>query len=1127
MITNSYRQHILPIPKHINRIMKLTIVALVVGLSSLFASEAHSQTTKISLSAEQMSVRQVILTIEEQTDYLFVYDKNKVDVSREVSLDVENTQVSDVLDILFNGTNVSYKMVGKNITLVHQPAQQPISQQDGKKVTGVVKDASGETIIGANVIVKGTTNGTITDIDGNFSLDAPADATLLISYIGFSDQEIAVAGKSSFDITLSEDTEVLDEVVVIGYGTVKKKDLTGAVGSVKSEDIVARKTTQLTNALQGAISGVMITRNSNEPGSSGSIKVRGVTSMGDSNPLVIIDGVPGSIDDVNPNDVENLSVLKDAASASIYGARAAAGVIVITTKRAKEKDLNLNYQFEYGMEIPTNLPEMVSVERYMEMTNELRYNDNNKGGKFQTYTEEQIKNWRTNNLTDPNNFPITDWIDLAMKSSAPRQTHSVNLSGGSKSVRSKASFTYDKVGGLTVAERQYERYMVRTNNDFTFNKFIEAELDLNFKRSSGISPHQTSFEYTFLAAPVYAALWDDGRIGEGKTGTNPYAQMVNGGTLNTWYNNIGGRAALHISPIEGLKLSAIVSPSYSFRKMKSFKKAIQWTTADDPSLVGGGVQDYSNTMLKENRDDNYNITAQALANYNKTFGKHSLNVMAGYEAYYAFWENLMASRDMYELQNYPYLDLGPATFRDNSGNASELAYRSYFGRVMYSYDNRYMIQANVRHDGSSRFHKDYRWGTFPSVSGGWVVSEESFMKESSTADWLSFLKLRASYGTLGNERIGSNYYPYQAAMNFSGTLFYNNGQVLSELTAAQKAYAIKNISWETTSSFDIGVDANFLNNRLRFTADYYKKTTTDMLLALEIPDYVGFDNPQKNTGKMYTTGYDLDLGWNDQIGDFTYSVAVNLSDFVSKMDDLGGTQFLGDLVKMEGSEFNEWYGYKSDGLFLTQEDLDASAKLNKNVSVGDIKFLDISGPDGVPDGKISPEYDRTLLGGSLPRYMYGANVRLGYKGIDFSLAIQGVGSQNVRYQKEMIQPLRQNWGHIPAEIDGNYWSSYNTDEQNAKALYPRMTYANHKENYLTCTDHYLFNGRYLRLKNITLGYTIPEAITTKAFVKRARVYVSANDLLCWSKFPKGWDPEMGSKSYPITTSLLVGVSVNF
>lgn len=1101
-----------------------TLIFVLLTVSSMFVTVgAFAQSGTITIKAKKMTVSEVLKLIEAQSDYDFFYNNAHVDLNREVYVSATNSDVFAVLDKVFNGTNIKYKLVDKKIILTTENVESSDSKQT-KQVKGRVVDVAGEPVIGATIKELGTSNGTITDFNGNFVLKVGGASTLEVSYIGYKSQQVKPVAGQDLQLILKEDTEMLDEVVVVGYGTMKKSDLTGAVAAVNGDQLAARKTTQLSTALQGAIAGVTVTRDNNAPGAAaGSIKVRGVTTISDTSPLVIVDGVPGSINDVAPNDVESISVLKDAASASIYGSRAAAGVIVITTKRAKEKDLSISYNFEYGLEIPTQQPEYVGVKRFLEMTNELRYNDNPSGGWNQAYSEDDVNNWETNHLTDPDKYPITDWTGLILKKSAPRQTHTVNVSGGSKNVKSNASFVYDKVDGL-YGDRYYERFMIRSNNDFRVNKYLGATLDVNFKRTKGHQPNYNPFFDMRLAPMIYPAVWQNGAYAEGKNGNNTLAKVNEGGTNDEWYTKVGGRAAINLTPIDGLTISAVISPNYSFTKQKNFKKAVPYYSSEDPNVIAGYCDGgYSTTMLTEKRNDSYDVTIQGIINYAKSFGKHDLNLMAGYETYYLLSEQLSASRDQYELDNFPYLDLGPLDYRDNSGNASELAYRSWFGRVAYNFDNKYLLQANIRYDGSSRFHPDHRWGAFPSVSAGWVISEENFMKNLNL-DWLSFLKLRASYGSLGNERIGSNY-PYQASLSFSNVLFYQNGQVLSQLSAAQWAYAMTNISWETTNSVDVGFDAYFFNNRLRVTADYYNKQTKDMLLALEIPDYVGFDNPQKNTGKMYTNGYDIEVGWNDQIGDLTYGISANFSDFVSKMGDLGGTEFLGDQVKLEGSEFNEWYGYLSDGLMLTEEDLQGP-KLNDNVKLGDVKYKDVSGPDGVPDGKISPEYDRVLLGGSLPRFQYGATLNLGYKGIDFSVAFQGIGRQNARLSSAMVQPLQYNWANMPAIIDGNYWSEKNTPEQNAQVAYPRLTYANAGSNY-AMSDYWLFNGRYLRMKNITLGYTLPQKWTEKVTIKQARVYVAANDLFCISNYPKGWDPEMGTSSYPITTSVLFGLSVNF
>lgn len=1110
--------------------MKLTALSLMLSLSA-FAANADAQ--QVSVTVSNAKVKTVLNSISDQTGLSLAYSAQVVDLNRKVSLNFVNTEVSEVLNAMFGNTAIGYEIKDGKIYLFKAAERTTaLANQQKKTITGTVVDPNGEAVIGANVLVKGTTNGTITDMDGKFSLEVPEGAMLLVSYIGYGDYETKVGNQSNLSITLKEDSQALDELVVVGYGTMKKKDLTGAVGAVKGDDLASRRTTQLSTALQGATSGVLVTRDNSAPGATASIKIRGVTTIGETSPLVIIDGVPGDINQVNPEDVENMSILKDAASASIYGSRAAAGVIVITTKRAKENDLSLNYNFEYGWEMPTKLPQYVGAQRFLEMVNETRYNDNNSGGWYQTYSEDQVNNWLKYHETDPDAYPVEDWQDALLYSSAPRQTHSINIAGGSKVVKTKASFRYDQTDGLYI-NRDYERFMLRVNNDIQINKWMEAHLDVNFSRAKSEEPHRNPMELALRATPpIYAIRWTNGMWGDVKDGENPLAMITDGGTKTTWNNRIGGKAAIDITPIKGLKISGVIAPTYNFDKIKSFVKQVPYTYANDPNTVKGYMAAFSTTKLTEYRNDYYDVTTQFFANYNKTFGKHDLSVMVGYEDYYAFWENLNASRDQYELTGYPYLDIGPETYRDNSGNAEEYAYRSLFGRVTYNYDNRYLLQANFRRDGSSRFAPESRWANFPSFSAGWILSEEQFMKNLNW-DWLSYLKLRGSWGTLGNERITDinnndkqNYYPYQSALNFNSALLYKGGVVTSVSTAAQQYYAVRNISWETTETWDIGLDANFLNSRLYFAFDYYKKNTRDMLIALEIPKFIGYDNPFVNTGKMQTKGYDLEIGWRDHIGDFSYSVSANLSDFVSKMGDLGGTEFLGDQVKMEGSEFNEWYGYVSDGLFQTQEEVDNSPKLNNNVTVGDIKYVDISGPDGVPDGKISSEYDRVLLGGSLPRYMYGMNLSASYKGFDISMMLQGVGKQNARINREMVEGLKDNWTGFPAILEGNYWSVNNTEEENLNAKYPRLTRTNVEAN-MAMSDFWLFNGRYLRMKSLTVGYTLPSALTKKISMETVRFYVSGNDLFCISNYPYGWDPEVSVTGYPITMSVLLGVSVNF
>lgn len=1091
--------------------------------------ELDRSTGMYVLMADDSTIKEVLSYIEKNSQYVFVYDQSvQKRLSEKVDVNIRGQKVMDILKELCEKTGLKYKISGRQVTISNGTVS---AGKKTHKVKGKVTDDKGEELIGATVMVKGTNQGAVTDVDGNYTLDVPEGATLVVSYIGYDDKVLPTGSKERVDIKLSESQKVLDEVVVIGYGTVKKKDLTGAVAAVKGEDLVSKRTTTLSTALQGSLSGVMVRRNNNAPGASASsIHVRGVTTIGDSSPLVIVDGVEGSIDYVNANDVENITVLKDAAAASIYGSKAAAGVILITTKRGQVGKTTLTYTGELGWEIPTKQPKMVGVTRYLEMSNELMYNDIPSGGYFQVYTADQTKNWVKYNQTDPNNYPITDWQDLMLKDSAPRMTHSVNLTAGNERIKSTATITYDEVQGLYEG-RKFERWMFRNNTDYKISDKLSVALDINVRHAKSTSTNYSPFDELRLMPAIYAATWADGRIADGKSGANPYGLLTEGGLSKSHSTQVSGKASLTYKPFKGFSLQAVVAPYIYYQKSKAFRNAVSYNLKDDASVFGGYLEgngsSWATNKLTEGRNDNSHVTTQFLANYMVDLGLHRLTAMAGFENYITKSESLSAARDQYELTNYPYLNIGPTDYQTNSGTGSEYVSNSFFGRVLYSYANRYLFQANVRHDGSSRFAKSYRWGTFPSFSAGWVLTEEKFMQKANMP-WLSFLKLRASWGKLGNERIGSNYFPYIALMSFGNSYFYTaDGQVVSGKTARPGVLAVEDITWETTTSTDIGFDANFFKNRLRLTFDYYWKKTTDMLLDIEIPYSMGYSNPSTNAGKMSTHGYDIDLTWQDKVGDFSYGVTLNFSDFLSKVDYLNDADIISSgKIKRAGELFNAYYGYVCEGIYQTDEEVRNSAVTSSTVSVGDLKYKDISGPDGVPDGKISPEYDRVVLGNSLPRFQYGGTINAAWRGLDLSVAFQGIGKQNSYLDRAMVEPLRNNYGNIPAIIEGKYWSPFNTDEENLAAKYPRLS-TNSKSNNYAVSDFWMFNGAYFRLKNVTLGYTLPMRWMQTIGLQSTRLYFSASDLFCISNYPSGWDPEMGTSSYPITTSLVMGIQVKF
>ncbi|MBL1408873.1 SusC/RagA family TonB-linked outer membrane protein [Sphingobacterium faecale] len=1014
---------------------------------------------------------------------------------------------------------------------------QEAHSQNNIRVTGKVMSTEGAAISSVTIEVQNVTTKKKeifhSNEEGVFNLSnlvVNGVYNIYTHHIGFQVDSVVnftpkVNQTNSILVRLRPDNTSLDEVVVIGYGTIQKKDLTGAISTLDGKDIASRKTTQLSQAIQGAIPGVMATRNNSAPGAAATIRVRGITTITDGglNPLIILDGVPISgLDQVNPNDVENVTVLKDAASASIYGSRAAAGVILITSKRGKEGVLSLDYNTDLGFETPTQLPEYVGAQRYLQLVNELRWNDNNNNqNEYPIYAKDLVENYNNLNSENRNLYPITDWQSILLKKRASRQSHQLSVAGSGKNLRTRFSLGYDDTDALYV-HRNYERLTSRLNNNIDVTDYLSAVVDLSFKRTTDNRPSIDPMYRMGITAPIYAGMWDDGRVAAGKDGENIYGMLTEGGQTKYQYTQFGGKVGMDLKPLDGLTLTGVIAPMFNFDRTKAFRKKIPYTAWNNPEQRLGYINGYETTKLTESRVESYQYTTQFLANYMKGFGKHNLNLLGGYEFFYYYNEDLSASRDQYLLSSYPYLDLGPLEFRDNSGSAYENAYRSYFGRAMYNFANKYFIQANVRYDGSSRFAKEYRWGMFPSVSAGWSISEENFMKDIS---WLDFLKARASYGTLGNERIGN--YPYQSLIEFSnGALFYNGNTAVSAQSASQWQYAIRDITWEKTESYDLGLDFTGFSNRFNATFDVYKKITSDMLLALQIPSYIGFNNPNQNTGKMNTKGWELALGWKDKVKKLKYAVSFNISNFKSVMGDLGGTEFLGDQVKKEGSEFNEWYGYLSDGLFQTMDEVTNSPVLNANVKPGDIKYKDISGPDGVPDGKISPEYDRVFLGGSLPQYLYGGQVSLGYGGLALNVVVQGVGKQKTRQTVDMIQPYQQNWGNFLSILDGNTWSRYNSDEENQNAKYPRYSNTSSSNNY-AMSDFWMINGKYFRLKSVNLSYQIPEVFLAKYAIKGLGLSFTANDILTVNKFPKGWDPEMTSFTYPITASYLFGINVKF
>lgn len=1075
---------------------------------------------QISISATNTEINNVLRQIEEKSDYTFFYSDNFLDLNQKVTIQAKDETIENILNRLFRNTNIGYRINNKQIALSEKTVQnrnrENIAQQQGRTITGKVIDENGDPVIGANIIEKGTTNGTVTDVDGNFSLRLEENAILHISYIGYLPQDINTSDKMTFNIVLEEDTKALEELVVIGYGTARKIDLTGSISSLSGDKLQMKSTPQLSSQMQGQMAGVQITRSNGDPSAGATIRVRGVTTMSTNDPLVIVDGIPGTLTNIAPEDVKDIQVLKDAASAAIYGSRAAAGVILVTTKRARNNEFHLSYNGEYGINAPTAKPKFANAVQWMSGLNELAFNDG-ASSPHSLYSEDLINNYAQLRADDPDRYADTDFMNLGLKSSTNHQRHSLSLSGGTDKLKTNFSFNYYDSEAL-IDTKTYERFNIRTNNDYTINNWIHANVDLNLLYSNANEPHLSMAEL-MERAPIYNAYWSDGRFADGKDGDNPIAQRDLSGSHKKQNYRVGGKLQLVLTPIEGLALTAIVAPQYSFYKGKDHRKRYEVYRITGDPIPGVG---YSSTSLSEVRNDNHSLTKQFYANYNLQLKRHSIGLMAGYEDYSYKWEEQGASRTNYSLVNFPYLDLGPEDYQFNSGKAGHNAYRSFFGRIMYSWADRYMLQANIRSDGSSRFADGHRWGTFPSVSAGWVISEEPWFNKSV----VDFLKLRGSIGQLGNERIGSEF-PYQARLSFGTGFIPNASTGVADIvqTAYQMDYAFRDLTWETTTTYGIGADINLLKNNLRASVDYYYKKTTDMLMEVGFPSYFGYNAPQKNAADMNTTGWDFELSWNDRIRDFHYGVSFNLYDYRSKMGYMADRQRIDDnRITEEGSYYNEWYGYKSMGIILNEKAmLDENGNqipvLTNNDKAGNIRYQDIDG-----DGKITASNDRVRLGNSLPELQYGGSLWAEWKGIDFNLSFQGIGHQ-LSYWSWPGTPFNYQAYASPLNLIESHWSPTATDEENAKAKYPKLT--TNSANIYARSDFYLFNGAYMRIKNITLGYTLPSEITKKLSVNKLRVYFSANDLPAFSKYPKGYDPEWGRSGDLLLSSYIFGLNVSF
>lgn len=1078
------------------RIMKITVFMLIACLSQIVAA-TYAQTTKLNVSAKEETLENVLKQIERQSEFLFFYNLEEVDKNEKISINKKDSNIKDILDAISSKTGLKYVIKDRHIVLTLNESHN--QAQPSRKVTGIVKDAAGIPVIGANVVVKGTTNGVVTDIDGKYILNVPSSAVLLISYIGYNTQEIAVGNKSVLDITLLEDSQSLNEVVIVGYGTQKKATLTGAVASVRPEQIANRAASDATNLLTGIAPGLTAIQRSGQPGADGSeFIIRGPGTLNSTSPLIIVDGIPGSMNAIDPNDIESISVLKDAASAAIYGVRAGNGVILVTTKKGKEGRMKVSYNGFVGFQNPTRLPKWVNSTDYATLYNEALAND----GLAPKYSDTDIENYRKG--TDPDLYPNSNQTDELFSKSGFQHSHHVQLDGGTEKTRYNLSLGYLNREGI-IAQTDLERYSIRGNLDFDISKRINFGVNFSYIRQEKSQPYQSINELvhrSYRETPVTPIKWSNGNWVAFMNEHNSVAKAQSGGYDHYTDNFLTAIGVLEVKIIDGLSVKGVAALNGNFTHSK--RQQYNLLLYNAPEVVGMKFRPY----LFENRGESSDINLQAMMNYQKTFGKHNIAAVLGYEQRKYTNSSIAASRyDLPENNQLDQINAGDASDQRNDGGLEENSIRSVFGRVNYNFAERYLLEVTLRYDGSSRFPKNNRFELFPSVSAGWRISEEEFFK----FDPISNLKLRASWGHLGNQEIGN--YAYQN--KYSLGRLYGFGNIMYSGIAENYYMSNSSIGWENTEMVNAGLDLNMLNNRLSFTFDYFVRNTRDILMSLPQPTLLGAFAPVINAGAVRNNGFEMQLGWNDQVKDFAYYANLSVSKVKDKITDLKGADTPGRSV---GDPINNIFGLEAIGLFASEEEIKSAPNQDYtgSPSPGDIRYKDQNG-----DKKITAD-DRVNLGNSFPELTFGLQLGASYKGFDIATTIHAVADVQGYLTGTAAQAFSNGASALEAQKDR--WTP-----QNLNASYPRLSLNNASRNYTQINSFFMENASYIKMRNLQIGYSLPKSVLSNLFVEKCRFYVSADNLFTITSF-RGFDPETpwgGGNIYPMVTSYTFGLNLVF
>ena len=994
-----------------------------------------------------------------------------------------------------------------------------------RNVQGRIVDAkSNEPLIGVTVKEAGTSHGVVTDLDGSFTISVSPDANLLVSYVGYKNLQVPVKGKNKLMVLLEENSEILNDVVVVGYGVQKKATLSGAVTSVKGEDLVKAPVTNVSNGLAGRLPGVFAISNTAEPGYDGStIRIRGVNTFGNAEPLVVVDGVPGrSLERIDPSTIESLSVMKDA-SAAIYGAQAANGVIIITTKRGKQGKPTVDFSYNYGLSRPTTVPEMCNAAEYATLLNEI----DSYAGNTPRYTADEIKKFADG--SDPWSYPNTDWFAETLKDWSPQSNTNVSVSGGTERTRyflSMSAKTQD--GFYRHSATKYKQYDLRSNFDVNLAKGLDLTANLSGRLEDRKFPTRSSeniFRMLMRSKPNMPAYWPDGTPGPDiEFGDNPVVIC----TDQTGYDRdkryvLNGDFGLNIQIpyIQGLSLKLGASFDKTFRFRKIWQTPWYLYSWDGTSygengqpLLQKGKKGYDDARLNQSSENNYNIQLSAILNYNRSFGdNHILNATLGVERIKGRGDSYEAYRRYFISTAIDELFAGGQSEINNTGSSYTEARLNYFGRFNYAYKQKYLAEVVWRYQGSYIFDQSNHFGFFPGASLGYVISEEDYFKK--VLPFIHFAKIRASWGQTGNDLI--NAYQYLASYSYNNLMYITNSGATYNQALKENVVPNKNVTWETATQENVGLDLQFLKGELAFTIDYFRNTRKDILWHrnASVPGTSGMTLPDENLGKVRNQGVDFDLNYHHRFGDVMFNAGLNGVYAKNKIlfwDEAPGAP---DYQKSTGMPIGASLVYKAVGIYQTQEEIDNDAAHWPGARPGDIKFADING-DNKLDGNDRIRYNRT----SVPTFTYGINLGAKYKGFDVTALLQGAMG-GVFFQSTESG----DFGNFLKSFYDNRWT-----EENHSTSYPR-TYNRSNEYWVNQSNTFwIHSSDYIRLKNVEVGYTLPNALTSKVKIERLRFYINGYNLLTIAPCMKDYDPENTSGrgyNYPLSKIINFGASITF